>query len=59
VITRLVSAWSAAVEPETFKGQELKIVQALEEANAQIFQDTEFPLSKYVSDKGIWDNCWE
>jgi len=33
VITCPVSPGSAPVEPETFKGQELKIVQALEEVD--------------------------
>jgi hypothetical protein len=60
VITRSVSPGSTVVETETFKGRELKIVLALEEVKARIFQDKEFPLFENVLNKRIrGGNCGE
>jgi hypothetical protein len=41
---------------KTFKGRNLKIVQALEQDKTWIFRDIKFLLSEHVSDKGIGGN---
>jgi hypothetical protein len=55
VITHSVSPRSEAVEPEFFKGLELKIVQTSVEANALIFWGTKFPLSEksWIRELGV------